>query len=272
MKSKKEYTAIGKNKNITKQIVFASYNDDKQFLEKYFPNIEKIIYEKSDQENYKQKIINSKNQLKISDFINKINDNYFLLPNIGFCSHTYLYHIISNYEKLADITIFIAGDCLMEFGPKLETIKKINDLGVNKMLEDFINLSEEIGKFPPGYPNIKSSKKEWVNRFKNYYKDIFEEECPTLFTPAIDSTFAATKEAIQRRPRSFYENAIKYIDERTYSNFYWADSNKDSIMYRKDNKFKHKTKEYIDWPGCCMMEHCFQKMFDRNFNNCVKIK
>jgi hypothetical protein len=251
---------------VQKQIVLASYNDDKDFLGEYFSDIPTLIYEKSDNENYKEEIIS--NGLKIEDFTKRVGDTIFM-PNIGFCSHTYLYHIIKNYSKLADITIFIAGDCLVEFGPKLDIIEDINNLDP-RSCPDFVNLSGEEGKFPPGYPYIKEGSKEWVKRFIIYYEDIFNEKCPTLFKPAIDSTFAVTKEAILRRPLDFYENAIKYVDERTYTENYWADNNRHSIMYRKDNKFKHKTKEYIDWPGCCMMEHCFQKMFDSNFENCVK--
>jgi hypothetical protein len=31
------------------------------------------------------------------------------IENIGRCDHTYLYHIITNYDKLADVTIFTTG-------------------------------------------------------------------------------------------------------------------------------------------------------------------
>lgn len=31
------------------------------------------------------------------------------LPNIGMCDHTYLYHITDNYDRLAEITIFLPG-------------------------------------------------------------------------------------------------------------------------------------------------------------------
>jgi len=35
------------------------------------------------------------------------------LPNIGRCDHTYLYHIIQNYDKLAKVTIFTTGSANM---------------------------------------------------------------------------------------------------------------------------------------------------------------
>ena len=43
----------------------------------------------------------------------KSNDPIFYsyrLPNIGRETHTYLYHIIKNYDNLADITVFLQGD------------------------------------------------------------------------------------------------------------------------------------------------------------------
>ena len=31
------------------------------------------------------------------------------LPNVGFCDHTYLYHMVNEYNNLADITVFLPG-------------------------------------------------------------------------------------------------------------------------------------------------------------------
>ena len=33
------------------------------------------------------------------------------LPNVGRCDHTYLHHIVTNYGKLADVTLFLTGSC-----------------------------------------------------------------------------------------------------------------------------------------------------------------
>src|SRR5437868_6471221 len=34
-----------------------------------------------------------------------------VLENVGVCDHTYLYHIITHYDNLDDITIFLPGSC-----------------------------------------------------------------------------------------------------------------------------------------------------------------
>jgi hypothetical protein len=49
----------------------------------------------------------------------KLPDNCFTetckvvnLDNVGRCDHTYLYHIIKNYNNLADVTIFLPASCM----------------------------------------------------------------------------------------------------------------------------------------------------------------
>lgn len=34
------------------------------------------------------------------------------LPNVGRCDHTFLHHIITNYDNLSEITIFLPGSCM----------------------------------------------------------------------------------------------------------------------------------------------------------------
>jgi hypothetical protein len=36
------------------------------------------------------------------------------LPNVGKCDHTYLYHIINNYNNLSKILVFLPGSINME--------------------------------------------------------------------------------------------------------------------------------------------------------------
>ena len=40
------------------------------------------------------------------------------LDNIGKCDHTYLYHIITNYEKISDVTIFTTGSASLPIKTK----------------------------------------------------------------------------------------------------------------------------------------------------------
>jgi len=78
-------------------LIIARYNEDLDWLENYqnyeFANV--YIYNKSD------------NSLECPSFLK--NCKVIQLPNVGVCDHTYLYHIIHNYNNFSDYNIFIPG-------------------------------------------------------------------------------------------------------------------------------------------------------------------
>ena len=79
---------------ITKEIVVARYNEDLKWInQNVLTKYPVICYNKGPNENFE---INAPHKV--------IN-----LPNVGRCDHTYLYHIINNYDNLADITFFFPG-------------------------------------------------------------------------------------------------------------------------------------------------------------------
>jgi hypothetical protein len=67
------------------------------------------------------------------------------LPNVGRESHTYLYHIVSNYNNLADKTIFFQGKIsdhkileLEEYFGKNDFIGKIDNYSIDKLNKLFV--------------------------------------------------------------------------------------------------------------------------------------
>ncbi len=81
-----------KNKEIIG--VIARYNEDLNWLDEYpFNQIQYIVYNKGPNNNF-----NKNNVIKVVN-----------LKNIGRCDHTYLYHVVNNYNNLDDITIFLPG-------------------------------------------------------------------------------------------------------------------------------------------------------------------
>lgn len=80
------------DKNI--EIIVSRYNEKLNWLNDYpFNQFQYIIYNKG---------IND-------DFIKNNVTNIITLPNVGRCDHTYLYHIVNNYNNLAPITVFLPG-------------------------------------------------------------------------------------------------------------------------------------------------------------------
>lgn len=84
------------------ELVIARYNEDISWLSKV-KNMKITIYNKG---------------------VDDLNLNNIKLPNIGRESHTYLTHIINNYDNLADTTIFCQGDPFFHSPDFLKLIKK----------------------------------------------------------------------------------------------------------------------------------------------------
>lgn len=74
------------------EVVVARYNEDLSWIAKEFPREKVIVYNKG------------KDDLSLGE-----NCTIVKLPNIGRESHTYLYHIVHNYNKLAQRTLFLQG-------------------------------------------------------------------------------------------------------------------------------------------------------------------
>ena len=95
------------------EIVIARYNEDLNWINKIIDKSIKIT-------------IYNKGLDNIKDISNKYNFTIIPLKNIGRESHTYLYHIIKNYDNLAEQTIFCQGDSIFHSPDFLKLINKYN--------------------------------------------------------------------------------------------------------------------------------------------------
>ena len=95
-------------KNI--DIIVSRYNEDLEWInEEPFNKFQYIVYNKGLNDEF------CKNNVK--EIIN--------LPNLGKCDHTYLYHVVNNYDNLADIIIFFPGSLNAEY-KKQKAVKILN--------------------------------------------------------------------------------------------------------------------------------------------------
>lgn len=86
------------NKNI--EIIVSRYNEDLAWMnEEPFNKFYYIVYNKGINDNFE------KNYL-----LKTIN-----LPNVGRCDHTYLYHIVNNFNNLAKVNVFLPGSLNNEY-------------------------------------------------------------------------------------------------------------------------------------------------------------
>jgi hypothetical protein len=148
------------------------------------------------------------------------------LPNVGKCDHTYLYHIIKNYDNLADVTCFFPASCLMNSFKKDKTLRTL-EYATNTKNSVFIgrnmnNVYKDLYKFEldeyvtTNTENAKinsdgSMKKCEIRPFGKWYESLFGDLRVTLVD--YTSIFAVSREHILQHPRSYYENLIKYLDD-----------------------------------------------------------
>lgn len=174
------------------QIVISRYNEDISYLS-FFKDII-LVYNKGD----------------------AIDETYNIvkLPNIGRESHTYIYHIVNNYENLANRTLFIQGNVTdHKLLPTIEYFKK-NDFIANLKEYNIDSLKSRIKhsfKFLKALKSgdLKKSKYTpyiWINKIGIDISDL------NRFKMTWGANFCVSKELIHKRPKIFYEHLLKYIE------------------------------------------------------------
>jgi hypothetical protein len=182
------------------EIVVAHYNEDIDRLRPYANNV--IIYHKW---NEKEPRFQVKKWIK--------------LKNIWREWHTYLYHIINNYGKLADITVFLQwwmDDQLKKkvVYEKLERYEKetkkywfsTRRMRFMRKRNPQIRYRWKFKKMIENWTIIKAKES-----FESFYENIFHEKQPYFIPHFICWNFWVTREKIQNRSLPFYENIIKYF-------------------------------------------------------------
>jgi hypothetical protein len=181
------------------QMVIARYNENLDWLLKFKDIV--IVYNKG----------------AYNNSLNKF--NVISLPNIGRESHTYLYHIITNYDNLADRTIFFQG--------------KISDHKIID-IEDYFKDDDFIGKLEAVNLNLLYKKIDHHGKWKQEY--LSGEMRPAYLTPiewltriigvklsneimntkkikmVWGANFSVSKSTILKKPKIFYENAIRLLE------------------------------------------------------------
>lgn len=170
------------------QIVVARYNENIDYLK----NLKNII------------IVYNKGSDHLSNDFHQIK-----LPNIGREAHTYLYHIIQNYEHLAEKTLFIQGNLTdHKTYPLLDYFQKSDFTGVKVQLNTDM-LKKKIEHHKKYLINLKTSKYtpfEWIQLIG------FDISNLQKFEMVWGANFSVSKETILKKPKIFYENLIKWVE------------------------------------------------------------
>lgn len=192
------------------QLVVARYNENLEWInEDPYNKYQNVIYNKSDNSNF------SKSD-KTRDIIS--------LPNVGRCDHTYLYHIIHNYDNLANITVFLPGSADME-NKKNKSERLLKEIETNNqnifLCSKYNDVREELYDFQLDGWKASDEKNSELNPemkldsakirpFGEWFSDKFDDL--KIEYVSYYGIFSVDKKEILQHPKSYYENLIKDLE------------------------------------------------------------
>ena len=153
---------------------------------------------------------------------------HIALPNIGRESHTYLYHIVNNYNQLADITLFTQGQVADHVGLGVDITQMLKFCREHPS-EPFIAYTkhglQNFGSWS-GILHVKkwkAEKESGVMRTASdtpstFWKWVFGTDPPNGIMCIWGAIFAVHREAIQQREREFYERILKFFESINHVN------------------------------------------------------
>lgn len=144
-----------------------------------------------------------------------IQENYIKLENVGREAHTYLYHIVKNYNTLSDHTIFVQAN---PFDHSPNFFDTLDGIISSNFSADFYWISEKliVGDFTykrepyilPAFPNINPA-----------YEFIFGDAIkPETFVFGAGAQFSVSKDRILSRPLEFYQKIFDVFDKEVVNN------------------------------------------------------
>lgn len=188
------------------------------------------------------------------------------LPNVGVCDHTYLYHLVNNYDTLADVTIFLpaSGD--------LQTKRARVDATINKAFETkdtviygFLNPQgtkvKQYGFRIDRHVTASKHNQELGDNFRQAPAEVrpfglwYETHFPGINVPYESNAgiFAVSRKHVYLRPKEFYQRLLEQVD---------------------DSKF-HEASHFIErsWPAIFhpLPPQCFYHVYSLELSNLKKM-
>ena len=216
------------------EIVISRYNETLEWLnEEPFNKYPVIVYNKGINDDFNK-----------STIIQKV----IQLNNVGRESHTYLYHIINNYDNLADTIVFLPGSTSIKY-KKEKAINIINNISEENNNNIFPCSREDSYESQKDFSiniylsqtnenkNINTDDKvlqSEIRPFGNWYKSIFDNQKNDCITN--HGVFAVSKNTILNRPKIFYENLLNQLDKHHNPEVgHYIERSWSAIFYSNDN-------------------------------------
>ncbi len=184
-------------------IIVSRYNEDISWLEEY-EDFNIYIYNKG------------------ANIETKLSNKVLSLPNVGRESHTWIYHIVRNYNNLDAVNIFLQG--------------RVDDLGIKAFTnpKNYLVKTKKYGfsasrmgllgplhwKKNVGIEKDKRYQTKWergeISRsskgFREFAKNLFPK-IPIFVATSYGGCFAVTNKKIQKYNLSFYEDILRILEK-----------------------------------------------------------
>jgi len=123
-----------------------------------------------------------------------------LLPNVGREAHTYLHHIIENYDRLADVTVFLQGDPRDHVPDLFEKIWSLDSNTRYRELSELMLVDDATGS--PAQSGLPLS---------DFYEKLFGTPAPEYYSCRVGACFAVSRDLIHQRSVEFYRHAMRLV-------------------------------------------------------------
>jgi hypothetical protein len=195
-----------------KRICVAKYKEDTNWV-RNLKEFEIIVYNKNNDIDIDE--YNIKSEPYFIDDIKHID-----IPNIGREAHTYLYHIVNNYDNLYDYEVFTQGDPFDHTnGTFVSKISSTLNNGYNHLscytknqyLSDYL----DIGKLDNDGKPIRENY-NYYGHINELNKELFGKNIPDEYTIGLHALFYCDKETLLKNTFETYIkcfekfNVIKY--------------------------------------------------------------
>lgn len=185
------------------EIVAARYNEDVSWLKEY--SQETTIYNKGP------------NDLPPSMSFRSI----VKLPNIGRESHTYLHHIVHNYDSLAEIIFFTQGHIEDHLGPlPLQSLFQYVYASQNHGLILFNKNGIKQFNSWKQLPYVKKWAEEYASGVikkadlspAEFWNWMFDSPYPETINFVWGAIFAVRRDVVRRREKEWYKRVLDYLE------------------------------------------------------------
>jgi hypothetical protein len=169
---------------MTRELVVAVYNENISWLEK---------------RNYIEEKISAYNKFTRFDY-----QYVEQLENEGRESHTYIHHIIKNYDNLSDFTMFVQGYPFDHFFGIPDNF----NIGIFYLetapVHDYHPFGEMIACDQKGRPLSR-----WNIDLKTIWEELFCDPMPQIFLANYGAQFVVSKDLIRSRSFDFWKKALE---------------------------------------------------------------